>query len=121
MQTVEERLARLEKSHRRYRTATAGLLLALIASLSMGQITLGGGTGGMKAPFITADHFLAANSFTLNDAKGNARLVLSTDADTPILQVKDPENHTLLAINATDKAANLVIQDAAGKKLFSAP
>ena len=103
------------------RWALAGRLLALIASLSLGQITLGGGTGGMKAPFITADHFLAANSFTLNDAKGNARLVLSTDPDVPILQVKDPNDHTLLAINATDKAATFVIQDGAGKKLFSAP
>jgi hypothetical protein len=121
MNTLEERIARLEKAHRRYRMATAGLLLALIASVSMGQITLGGGTGGMKAPFITADHFLAANSFTLNDAKGNARLVLSTDPDVPILQVKDTSDHTLLAINATDKAATFVIQDAAGKKLFSAP
>lgn len=121
MESIESRLARLEKSNHRYRLATSGLLLALIASLSLGQITLGGGTGGMKAPFITADHFLAANSFTLNDKEGKARLILSTDADTPILQVKDPDDHTLLSITATDKAANLLIQDAAGKKLFSAP
>jgi hypothetical protein len=121
MPTLEARLARLEKSNHRYRLATASLLLCLIASLSLGQITLGGGTGGMKAPFITADHFLAANSFTLNDKDGKARLVLSTDPETPILQIKDPADHTLLSITATDKAASLLIQDPAGKKLFSAP
>jgi hypothetical protein len=121
MPSLEERLARLEKSNHRYRLATASLLLALIASVSLGQITLGGGTGGMKAPFVTADHVLVAHSLTLNDANGKARLVLSTDADTPLLEVKDPNNNTLLAINATDKAANLLIQDPAGKKLFSAP
>ena len=122
MSDLESRLLRLEQSVRRWKIAAGSLLLLVIAGISMGQIIMGGGTGGMQAPLITVDRVIANKSITLNDAAGKPRLLFSNDPAVPAIQIKDKDDHTLLAITSDAKGATaILIQDADGKKLFSAP
>jgi hypothetical protein len=121
MSDLHDRVTRLEQSARRWRLAAGSLLLVIAGGVLMGQVTLGGGTGGMRAPLITGDRLVANQSLTVNDADGKPRLVLSGDASVPVIQVKDKDDHTLLAISSDAKGTSIVITDAAGKKIFSAP
>jgi hypothetical protein len=122
MTSLEARIARLEKSALRWKLATFSLLLLAVAAVSLGQhITIGGGTGGMQAPVITADKLIANQSITLNDSTGTPRLVLSAAKDAPSLALKDADDHTLMLLALDKDAANILIQDAKGKKLFAAP
>jgi hypothetical protein len=122
---LESRIARLEKSARRWRLAACSLGLAAVAALAMGQgivITGGGaGGGGMNAPNVTTDNLTVNKSFTLNDSNGNARIVFSSAKNEPSITLKDKDDHTLLSIAVEKDAANILIQDAKGKKLFAAP
>ena len=120
-QFIEARLARLEKSAQRWRLLACSLLILGIAGVSMGQIVLGGGTGGMHAPLVTTDKLVANKSVVLNDGNGNTRLVLSTGDDSAKIEMKNKDDKTLLVISSDDKAATILIQSPEGKKLWSAP
>ena len=103
-------------------SAALSLVILGTASLSLGQrITIGGNTGGMQAPLVTADRLVANKSIVLNDADGKPRLVFSNDKDDPAIAVKDADDHNLFAVSLDKDGANLQIKDAKGKKLFSAP
>ncbi|HVT79384.1 MAG TPA: hypothetical protein VHM90_01900 [Phycisphaerae bacterium] len=121
MNDLQARVARLEKSAARWRMAAVSLLLLGAGAVSMGQITLGGGTGGMRAPLITADEYVVNKSITVNDSNGKPRLVLSTENDIPTIRFKDKDNKPLLIISTDPKTQSIVIQDADGKKLAGLP
>jgi hypothetical protein len=119
---IEARLARLEKSSRRWKLATLSLLLLAIAAASFGGVILGGDTGGMSAPKVTADNLIANRSISLNDSNGKPRIVLTVDAaDNPGIVLKDKDDHVLMKIATEKDEARILIQDAKGKKLFAAP
>ena len=121
LEQFEARLQALESSARRWKIAALSLAVLAVASISVGQITLGGGTGGLKAPKVTCDDVVANKSLMLNDSNGKTRLLLAADNDEPFIELKDADGHTLLSLNVTKDAAQILIQDSKGKKLFSAP
>src|SRR4051794_1027360 len=111
MESLEARVGRLEKSARRWRVAAMSLIVGGIGAMSMGQITLGGGSGGIQAPLITADNYVVNKALTFNDSNGKGRVVISVENDKPVIEMKDGEEHTLVSITGTEKGGSFLIQD----------
>jgi hypothetical protein len=143
---LEVRMARLEKSARRWKVATLGVVVIAGAGVMMGQIRIGGGAGGgISAPAITADK-VTIKKLIITDADGNERgsmgidainnaelalkdksgidiLTLRADPDGgATMKVSTTKGKMLLTIGADGKdQPSVVMQDAEGKKVWGAP
>jgi len=129
MQDVEARIARLERTARRWRIAAVGLMAVMGTGLLMGQIRMTGEgintnkltAGTVAATGVTAD-VVTAKKIVITDADGNERVSAGTEnTGSPFVEMKDKGGKTLLAIGTDGKNGTLVIMDAQGKKLFAAP
>jgi hypothetical protein len=143
---MEIRIARLEKSARRWKLAAIVSATLLTTGVLMAQIRIGGGAGGgINAPALTCDKVTTKN-LLLNDANGAERGSLTVDTnDNAILSLKDSKGVATVEVRTdadglaavrilTAKGKTLAIlssdakeqpafllKDAEGKKLFSAP
>src|SRR5689334_3415382 len=92
MQTVEERLAALERSNRRLKaTALAGMALAALATgvalagprapeeLTARRLALTDASGAVRARVAATEH--GGFALTVNDAGGRPRAMLGVDSD----------------------------------------
>jgi hypothetical protein len=145
-ENLETRIDRLEKSARRWKLATLGVVALATAGVLMGQIRIGGaGAGGITAPTLSADK-VTLKKMILTDGDGNERASAGVDGDGSaewILKDKNGASAVViraagdggaavkiyngkgkpLAILATDAKdqPSLLLQDAEGKKVFGAP
>jgi hypothetical protein len=143
---LEARLAKLEKSNRRWKLAAliAGGLLS--AGVLMGQrIQIGGAGGGITAPLINCDKVNTKN-IVINDGAGTERASLALDGnDNVVLALKEKNGVTTMEIRANSDGGGAVkvttvkgktlaiigadgkdqpgilLKDAEGKNLFNAP
>ncbi len=100
VQSLETRLARLESSSRRWRTAcvTLGLALLLVAGLGLKNADDGK---------VIKD--LQANNITLVDAKGNARILLSAVGDNGLaaIHISDSNQKRAVSLRVDDDNASI--------------
>lgn len=143
---LENRVAQLEKSARRWKFAALACAGVIATGLLMGQIRIGGGAGGgINAPAITCDK-VTFKTLTLRNADNVERASIALDAtDHVVFSLKDKNGVNTLELRSdaegvadmrvlTSKGktiatlgsdgndkGTLSLKDADGKKLFSAP
>ena len=76
MATVEERLERLERSQKRYRFATIGLLCLMVAGVSMGQAPQD--LEKLKVGVLEAQLISCSRIFIHNE-NGNGKILLEAE------------------------------------------
>ncbi|MFT5366574.1 MAG: hypothetical protein ACI8V2_001521 [Candidatus Latescibacterota bacterium] len=96
MATIEDRLERLERSQTRYRFITIGLLLVLIASLSMGQAN-------------NLDDIVCRSLTVLQDGK----VVIANGT----VSTYSPSGEALIVLNSTENGGVLTTYSKLGKAL----
>lgn len=108
MPTLEARVARLEKSARRWKLATIGLLLG------GGAVAVG---GAVADPVV--DTIRAKRIHVVND-QGTAVGILAASEGDGILLLKSKEGGRLVSATATAKGSNIHVDHANGKTAFVA-
>jgi hypothetical protein len=110
MDTLEQRVAWLERSGRFWR----------LACLALGAMLLSGAAAGPAAPPDAQFGHLTVRQLTIHDQVGGAFISAHCDADRASITLASPQAQTMVALIAQKDSANLLISRKTEKGMASA-
>jgi hypothetical protein len=124
MTTVEQRLERLERSQKRYRVATIGLLCLVVAGVTMGQTS---GPENIVCRRLTvmqeggkAGTVIVGNSVGIFSTSGNRQLALGSMGDGGFVTTYSPSGkHHLVALSSTNNGGFVEVTNKTGEDIVT--
>ncbi|MBZ5496663.1 MAG: hypothetical protein LAP85_09685 [Acidobacteriia bacterium] len=110
LETLSERIRRLERQNQRLKQAGILMLLAIGSVFLMAQVK------ATKAPPVKAAKALEAGKFILQDGRGKRRAELGLFADRPALVFYDDADNATLSLGVEPEGAGLTLYDRNAQK-----